>query len=142
MISITQEPIDISKMLVSSEDSSAGATVLFIGSVRDHNDSKKVSEIYYEAYEKMAENTLLEIEDQVSKKWRVKKFVAIHRIGNLKVNEISVAIAISTEHRQDAFEACRYTIESIKTRTPIWKKEISDSGTATWKDGVLPSVKK
>jgi molybdopterin synthase catalytic subunit len=135
MISITQEPIDISKILVSSEDSSAGATVLFIGSVRDHNDTKKVSEIYYEAYEKMAENTL-------SKKWHVKKFVAIHRIGNLKVNEISVAIAISTEHRQDAFEACRYTIESIKTRTPIWKKEISDSGTATWKDGILPSVNK
>jgi molybdopterin synthase catalytic subunit len=81
MISITQEPIDISKILISSEDSSAGATVLFIGSVRDHNDTKKVSEIYYEAYEKMAENTLSEIEDQVSKKWRVKKFVAIHRLA-------------------------------------------------------------
>lgn len=140
MISITQEPIDISKILVSSEDSSAGATVLFIGSVRDHNDSKKVSEIYYEAYEKMAENTLLEIEDQVSKKWCVKKFVAIHRIGNLRVNEISVAIAISAEHRKYAFEACRYTIDSIKTRTPIWKKEILDSGAATWKAGTLPSI--
>jgi molybdopterin synthase catalytic subunit len=90
----------------------------------------------------MAENTLSEIEDQVLKKWHVKKFIAIHRIGNLKVNEISVAIAISTEHRQDAFEACRYTIESIKTMTPIWKKEMSDSGAAAWKDGVLPSVNK
>jgi molybdopterin synthase catalytic subunit len=143
MIAITKQPIDISQILVDAEDPSSGATVLFTGSVRDHNDKEKVSEIYYEAYEKMAENTLLEIEDEVLKKWNIKKFIAIHRIGNLKVNEISVAIAASTEHRQDAFDACRYTIDNIKTRTPIWKKEISDSGAAAWKGGTLPfSIRK
>ena len=94
--------------------------------------------IYYEAYVKMAKNTLTEIESEVLKKWDVKRFVAIHRIGNLLVNEISVAVGVTTEHRQEAFEACKYSIDSIKARTPIWKKELSESGKNTWKSGILP----
>ncbi|CAN5550638.1 molybdenum cofactor biosynthesis protein MoaE [soil metagenome] len=142
MIDIAKRPIDISQILASCEDRSAGATVLFTGSVRDHNNKENVSGIYYETYEKMAKNVLLEIENEVLKKWTIKKFIAIHRIGNLKVNEISVAIAVATEHRQDAFEACRYTINNIKTRIPIWKKELSESGEATWEDGITPFNKK
>jgi molybdopterin synthase catalytic subunit len=145
MIAITKQSINVSQILADSEHPSSGATVLFTGSVRDHSDDKeKVSEVYYEAYEKMVENTLLEIEDEVLKKWNVKKFITIHRIGELKVNEISVAIAVSTEHRQDAFDACRYTIDNIKTRAPIWKKEIFDSGAAEWKgSSTLPfSIRK
>lgn len=138
MIDIAKRPIDISQIMADCEDRSAGATVLFTGSVRDHNDKEKVSGIYYEAYEKMAKNILLEIENEVLKKWNVRKFIAIHRIGSLKVNEISVAIAVATEHRQDAFEACKYTINNIKTRIPIWKKDLSESGEATWKDGIVP----
>ena len=139
MIAITEEPIDVSNVLLGSKDPSAGATVLFIGSIRDHNDKRKVSEVQYEVYKKMAETTLSEIEYKVLKKWDVKKFLAIHRMGNLKVNEISVAIAISTEHREHAFEACKYTIDCIKSSVPIWKKEISDAG-AVWIDGTLPSI--
>jgi molybdopterin synthase catalytic subunit len=145
MIAITKEPINVSQILADSEDTSSGATVLFTGSIRDHSDDKeKVSEVYYEAYEKMVENTLLEIEDEVLKKWNAKKFITIHRIGKLKVNDISVAIAVSTEHRQDAFDACRYIIDNIKTRAPIWKKEMFDSGGAKWKDSsTLPfSIRK
>jgi molybdopterin synthase catalytic subunit len=112
--------------------------VLFTGSVRDHNEKERVSGIYYEAYLEMAKNVLVEIENEVLRKWHVRKFIAIHRIGSLKVNEISVAIAIATEHRQDAFEACKYTIDNIKTRIPIWKKELLESGNATWKDGIVP----
>ena len=142
MIDISKRPIDISQILANCEDRSAGATVLFAGSVRDHNNKERVSEIYYEAYEKMAKNVLLEIENEVLKKWTIRKFIAIHRIGILKVNEISVAIAVATEHRQDAFEACNYTINNIKTRIPIWKKELSESGEATWEDGITPFNKK
>lgn len=120
------------------KDRSAGATMLFTGSVRDHNEKERVSGIYYEAYLEMAKNVLVEIENEVLRKWHVRKFIAIHRIGSLKVNEISVAIAITTEHRQDAFEACKYTIDNIKTRIPIWKKELLESGNATWKDGIVP----
>ena len=141
MIDISKRPIDISQILANCEDRSAGATVLFAGSVRDHNSKERVSGIYYEAYEKMAKNVLLEIENEVLKKWAIRKFIAIHRIGILKVNEISVAIAVATEHRQDAFEACKYTINNIKTRIPIWKKELSESGKAVWEDGITPFKK-
>ena len=137
MISITREPIDLCKILVDAKDRSAGGTVLFIGSVRDHNEKGSVSEIYYEAYKEMAEEKIAEIEDEVRKRWNVRKFVAIHRIGNLRVGEPSVAVAVSSEHRKEAFEACKYGIDEIKTRVPIWKKEVSASGTV-WVEDVSP----
>ena len=95
MISITRDPIDLCKILVDAKDRSAGGTVLFIGSVRDHNEKGTVSEIYYEAYKEMAEDKMAEIENEVRKRWKITKFVAIHRIGNLKVGEPSVAVAVS-----------------------------------------------
>ena len=67
----------------------------------------------------------------------MRKFVAIHRIGNLRVGEPSVAVAVSSEHRKEAFEACKYGIDEIKTRVPIWKKEVSTSGTV-WVEDVSP----
>jgi molybdopterin synthase catalytic subunit len=136
MISITEDPIDVFKVFMEVQDRWAGATTLFIGSIRDHNDKGTVSEIYYEAYKEMAEKILAEIESEVTKRWHIKKFIAIHRIGNLKVSDISVAVAVSSEHRKEAFEACRYGIESIKSRVPIWKKEVSELG-ASWTDGIL-----
>jgi molybdopterin synthase catalytic subunit len=139
MIHITKEPIDISQMIADCEDSSSGATVLFTGSVRNHNKGEAVSGIYYEAYEKMARKTLEEIEIEVHKNWNIRKFIAIHRIGNLRVNEISVAIAVTTVHRYDAFDACKYAIDNIKIRTPIWKKEFFESGNSIWNEGVVPT---
>ena len=135
MICITSETIDICKILLDTMDNWAGGTVLFIGSVRDHNEDGTVSEIYYEAYKEMAEKNLTEIEIEARKKWNVKKFVAVHRVGNLKVGEVAVAVAASAEHRKEAFEACRYGIDEIKIRVPIWKKEVADSG-IRWVEGV------
>ncbi len=135
MISITSETIDICKILLDTMDNWAGGTVLFVGSVRDHNEDGTVSEIYYEAYKEMAEKNLTEIEIEARKKWNIKKFVAVHRTGNLKVGEVAVAVAASAEHRKEAFEACRYGIDEIKIRLPIWKKEVSDSGMG-WVQGV------
>jgi molybdopterin synthase catalytic subunit len=86
-------------MIADCEDSSSGAAVFFTGSVRNHNKGERVSGIYYEAYEKMARKTLEEIETEVHKNWNIRKFIAIHRIGSLRVNEISVAIAVTTVHR-------------------------------------------
>jgi molybdopterin synthase catalytic subunit len=135
MISITSETIDICKILLDTMDNWAGGTVLFTGSVRDHNEDGTVSEIYYEAYKEMAEKNLTEIEIEARTKWNVKKFVAVHRVGNLKVGEVAVAVAASAEHRKEAFEACRYGIDEIKIRVPIWKKEVTDSGIG-WVEGV------
>jgi len=118
------------------EDNSAGAISIFIGNVRKRGRSGNVSEIYYEAYNKMAEVKMNEIENEAHTKWTIKKLVAIHRIGNIRVGETSIIIGVSSEHRKDAFEACKYVIDNLKTRVPIWKKEISDEN-QKWVDGIL-----
>jgi molybdopterin synthase catalytic subunit len=135
MISITTEPIDACKILKGTMDKSVGATALFIGTVRDHNETVAVFELRYEAYKEMAEKNLIEIENEVRKKWNLKDFVAIHRTGVLQAGEVSVAVAASAEHRQEAFEACKYGIDEIKARAPIWKKEVS-ANSAEWVDGI------
>lgn len=135
MISIQPEPIDVCKVLVDTIDRSAGGTTLFIGSVRDHNEHDTVSEIYYEAYKEMAEENLAQIENEARIRWNIKKFVAVHRIGTLRVGDISVAVAVSAEHRKEAFEACKYGIDEIKVRAPIWKKEVCGSS-VYWVDGI------
>jgi len=131
LISITDKPIDVAKLLNYVSDHGSGASVLFTGTVRDHNKQDKVSKLHYEAYPEMAEKILQEIEVEVLAKWKLNKFVAIHRIGTLKVGEASVAVAVSSEHRKEAFEACKFGIDSIKEKAPIWKKEFAESG-AKW----------
>jgi len=135
LILITDNAIDLSKILIDVSDNSAGAITLFVGTVRDHDSDGHVSALYYEAYKKMAEDMMTEIEKEVLRKWNIIKFSAIHRIGTLKVSEISVAVAVSSEHRNEAFEACKYGIDNIKTRVPIWKKEYSEEGDK-WVTGV------
>jgi molybdopterin synthase catalytic subunit len=135
MFSIFEHPIDVETLLANVRDDSAGATVLFLGTVRNHNDGYTVSGIYYEAYVRMAEEAIAKIEEETVKRWNLKKFAAVHRVGNLKIGEVSVAIAVSSEHRDEAFEAGRYAIDRIKTEVPIWKKErISDRG-EMWAQG-------
>ena len=136
MFSISERPIDIEILLENVKDDSAGATLLFLGTVRNHNDDTgSVSGIYYESYIKMAEESMAKIEEEAVKKWNLKKFAAIHRTGILKVGEISVAIAVSSEHRNEAFEAGRYAIDRIKSEVPIWKKEITSDKGGIWKKG-------
>jgi molybdopterin synthase catalytic subunit len=135
MISISEHPIDVEKLLANVSDDSACATVLFLGTVRNHNNGYAVSGIYYEAYIKMAEEAVAKIEEEAVKKWNLKKFAAVHRIGNLKIGEVSVAVAVSSEHRAEAFEAGRYAIDRIKVEAPIWKKEMMSSEGGIWAQG-------
>ncbi len=135
MFSISQHPIDVEMLLANAQDDSAGATVLFLGTVRNHNDDNAVSGIYYEVYIRMAEEAIAKIEVEAVKRWNLKKFAAVHRVGNLKIGEASVAIAVSSEHRAEAFEAGRYAIDRIKTEVPIWKKEIISGKGGIWTQG-------
>jgi molybdopterin synthase catalytic subunit len=135
MISISEHPIDVEKLLANVREDSAGATVLFLGTVRNHNDDYAVSGIYYEAFIRMAEEAVAKIEEETVKKWNLKKFAAVHRVGNLKIGEVSVAIAVSSEHRAEAFEAGRYAIDRIKTEVPIWKKEMMSDEGGIWAQG-------
>jgi len=136
VIALVQDPIDVSEVLRSVEDNSCGAAVLFLGTVRNQGDIGAVCEIYFEAYKEMAKEALGRIEQQVIARWGVKKFTVVHRMGCLKVGEIIVAIAAVAPHRLEAFESCKYAIDSIKKTVPIWKKEISGSN-KKWVEGTL-----
>ena len=136
MIRITTNNLSLQEVMRELEDDSAGALSIFMGNVRNRSTFGNVSEIYYEAYSEMAEEKMREIENEALTKWAIKKLVAIHRIGNLKVGETSIIIGVSSEHRQEAFEACKYIIDNVKTRVPIWKKEISEEN-QKWTDGIL-----
>lgn len=136
LIRITNNRLSLQEIMLELEDNSAGALSIFIGNVRNRGKSGNVSEIYYESYSKMAEQKMREIENEAQTKWKIKKSVIFHRIGNIKVGEASIIIGISSEHRNEAFEACKYVINSVKTRVPIWKKEISNES-QKWAEGIL-----
>jgi molybdopterin synthase catalytic subunit len=132
---ITKSPIDPEAALRSVRDSSAGGTVMFLGTIRNRNEGKKVTGLRYEVYREMAEKRMAEIEKRVRARWPVRKILMVHRYGNLRVGEVSVAVVVSSEHRAEAFEACRYAIDTIKRSTPIWKKEKLAGGRESWTKG-------
>ena len=132
---ITRKPIDAAAVLASVADRSAGGTVLFVGTVRDVSEGKRVRGLEYQVYREMAEKRMRAIEEEVRERWPVRKLAMVHREGRLKVGEVSVAVAVSCEHRAEAFEACRYAIDRVKTSLPLWKKELAKDG-AAWVSGV------
>lgn len=136
MIRITNDRLNLEDVMLEIEDNSAGALSIFMGNVRNRGRSGNVSEIFYESYSRMAEQKMRDIENEAQAKWEIKKLVVFHRIGNIKVGETSIIIGVSSEHRQEAFEACKYVIDNVKTRVPIWKKEISEES-QKWVEGIL-----
>ena len=134
MIEITDKAIDIAKLLSHVEDDGSGGLVLFVGRVRDHSQGEKVIALEYEAYESMALKQMQETIDRVAAKWPVNQIAMVHRVGYLKVGEVSVVIAVACAHRADAFAACRYAIDALKKDVPIWKKEYRPDG-SHWVDG-------
>jgi molybdopterin synthase catalytic subunit len=134
---LTRDVIDPSEMVRSVGDAGAGAVVLFLGTVRDNSEAGSVERIEYEAYEPMAEKRLEEAEREVRSRWPATTGVKIlHRLGSLAVGEVSVAVAVSSPHRAEAFEACRHAVETIKHEVPIWKREKLGDGSEVWVEGV------
>ena len=132
---ITPREIDIPSVLESIDDGGVGAKVIFIGSVRNFSDNGDVVGMTYESYVGMAEEKIKNIEIDAKKTWRIKKIRIIHRIGELTIGDNSVAIAISTPHRNDAFAACQFILDKIKHEVPIWKKEKILNGETKWVEG-------
>jgi molybdopterin synthase catalytic subunit len=132
---ITRRRIDPTKLLRGVRDENAGGTVLFVGTVRRQGDAGRVDELEYQVYSKMAEKRMALIEAEVKKRWPVKKVRMIHREGRMRIGEVSVVVAVSSAHRAEAFEACRYAIDRIKTTLPLWKRE-RVAGRNRWVEGV------
>ena len=135
---IVREPIDPAHVLNQIGSDQDGATVLFLGVVRDHNDGRSVGGVRYDTYEEMAAQVLAEIVDEAGRSANTDRVAAVHRVGELKVGEVSVAIAVSSPHRAEAYDASRYIIEEIKKRLPVWKKERYSDGAEGWVEGQTP----
>jgi molybdopterin synthase catalytic subunit len=135
---ITTERIDPAAVLARVGGPEDGAALLFIGTVRMRNDGRPVRGMRYDAYVEMAETELAAIADEAAERCGSRRVAVVHRIGELAIGEVSVAIAVSTPHRAEAFDACRSVIETIKQRLPVWKFEHYTDGEAAWVAGHEP----
>jgi molybdopterin synthase catalytic subunit len=123
-VEVVAPPLDVAAAAAFVGTPASGASVIFLGTVRDHSPGKSgVTHLEYEAYEGVVEPKIAEVVAEARQRWPLHKVAALHRVGNLGVGEISVVVAASSAHRADAFAGARYVIDELKKRAPIWKKE-------------------
>jgi molybdopterin synthase catalytic subunit len=127
-IKITCDTIDVPGCLQWVLSPESGGIDVFVGTVRNVTKNKKVVWLEFEAYEPMALKEMKKIADEAMAKWPVHKLLIHHRTGILNIGEIPVVIAVSAAHRDAAFDACRYAIDTLKQTVPIWKKEVFEDG--------------
>jgi len=132
MFRIISEPIDPQTLKTELLDPHAGACVTFEGWVRNHNEGKPVQALDYEAYTQLAEAEGERILAEAREKFAVQSLACLHRVGELQIGDLAVWAGVSSAHRAAAFEACRYVIDEVKARVPIWKKEHYTDGASEW----------
>lgn len=135
---VVRDPIDPASVLSRVGADQDGAALLFLGVVRNHNEDRPVGGMRYDAYEEMAVGVLAEIVREAAAIVETDRVAVVHRVGELTVGDVSVAIAVSSPHRAEAYEASRYVIEEIKKRLPVWKKERYIDGREAWVAGTPP----
>ena len=131
---VVTNPIDVGSLIHEVADDRHGATAIFIGTVRSTNEGRQVLEIEYTAYEEMAEREMTAILAEAERANEGAALVAEHRIGLLAVGEASIVIAAAHERRACALDALRYAIDEMKSRVPIWKREVYADGSQSWVD--------
>jgi molybdopterin synthase catalytic subunit len=134
MVDLTNDPIDVAEILRAVQSPAAGALDVFLGTTRNTSGGKQVVALEYQAYRPMAVELMEEIARSVKGSWGVLGIAILHRLGRVEVGEISVAIAVSSAHRAEAFGACREIIDRLKSEIPIWKKEFTTDG-SVWVGG-------
>ena len=130
---ITIAPLSLAETYALADDAANGAIVVMSGTVRNQTEGKAVEYLEYQAYQPMAIAVFQSIAAEIRASWQdVNRVVIHHRVGKLKIGEISVIVAVGCPHRGEAFEACRYAIDTLKHNAPIWKKEWFSDGASTW----------
>ncbi len=128
----TRKPIDTQALRMGLADPACGGYATFEGWVRDHNEGERVRGLEYEAFEALAVREGERILGEASARFGIAHAACAHRLGELAVGELAVWVAVSAAHRHEAFLACRYIIDEVKHRLPIWKKEHYVSGDSGW----------
>lgn len=129
---LSSQPLDVATLRLALRDPHAGAYAGFEGWVRDHNDGRAVDGLHYEAYVALAEAEGRRVIDEALAKFAIVDAACVHRIGDLAVGDMAVWVGVTAAHRDAAFAACRYVIDEIKARVPIWKRERYAEGDADW----------
>ncbi len=132
MFQLTDQPIESENLRSQLLSNDAGAFNAYEGWVRKHNEGKLVAELHYHGYTKLAPSIATEILAEASQRFSIQGAKIVHRIGQLKVGDIAVWVGVTAHHRSDTFLACRYIIDNVKYRLPIWKKEIYIDGSSAW----------
>ena len=131
---LSREPISVDALIAQAATPECGGTCLFLGTVRNGPAESGVAAIEYTAYDDMADAELQRIVADALQRWPSARIALRHRLGHVAVGEPSIAIVTAAPHRAQAFEACRYVIEEVKHRLPVWKKELRADGTEVWVD--------
>lgn len=137
VVKITRDPLDgaaVRALVDEATHASDGGVVTFEGVVRDHARGKNIRYLEYDAYPEMAEERMNAIAAEVGQRWQTDHVALVHRIGRLEIGECSVVVVVACPHRAEAFEACRYAIDTLKATVPIWKKEVAEDG-EEWVEG-------
>lgn len=138
---VANGPIDPQAALSAVGSEQDGAVLLFLGTVRNHNEGREVSSLHYEAYPEMAESELRSILEEAVVQFGTDRIAAFHGLGTLAIGDVSVAVAVSSPHRGQAFDCGRWIMEELKVRLPIWKKEGYVEGDEGWVPGAEPNVR-
>lgn len=132
---ITSTPIRSDQLRDTLEDTESGGTVVFEGRVRRHNQGKPVTHLEYEAFPALAEKEGMRILHEAAERWPIRRAMVQHRTGSLALGEVAVWVGVAAPHRDAAFQACRYIIDELKSRVPIWKKEHYQDSSTHWIEG-------
>ncbi|MEX0599120.1 MAG: molybdenum cofactor biosynthesis protein MoaE [Rhodothermales bacterium] len=139
-IRIQEAPLDVAPASDFLRVEEAGGIDLFLGTTRRWTDGRETVQLEYECYESMAVSELDRLLDEAADRWPLSRACILHRTGAVPLREISVVVGVSTPHRDAAFGACRYLIDELKRRVPIWKKERFADGTTDWVEGERPPL--
>jgi molybdopterin synthase catalytic subunit len=128
---LTEQPVDLATLIAAVQSPERGGIACFLGAVRNHHHGREVLRLEYSAYAAMVEAECARIETEAESRWDVAVTLQ-HRVGRLEIGDAAVAVVAASAHRDEAFVACRYVIEELKRRVPIWKREYYADGVVEW----------